>query len=381
MKEEFHEYLKYFLSPNNPILISLLFVVLVTVLVYFISKYIILPLNKKHQDEKHEIELKSSRLMALFAELDPDPIIRINSDGLILLSNQAAKKLFSLNDEPGNILTILPFLSANEIRKGIESDNKFSDTIKMFDNHYTVLFVGNSNLNIAQVYFRDITKRKILEDRLKKLGNYLQEQIEEERNRIASELHDSIGQGLLLIKLRIQKIEQQLRSASSEKEFIQLDNILQDTISELKTIIYNLRPKILDELGLGPAITSLVSLVTDQSGIKGSLNIHNLNSRLDKRIELFTFRLAQETLNNIMKHSHAGEFNLIVQENPNNLRLIVSDNGTGFDLKTVGNQQELGGFGLLNMKERVESFGGEIKIDSTPGEGTVVMATIPIKAN
>lgn len=381
MKEEFHEYLKYFLSPNNPILISLLFVVLVTVLVYFISKYIILPLNKKHQDEKHEIELKSSRLMALFAELDPDPIIRINSDGLILLSNQAAKKLFSLNDEPGNILTILPFLSANEIRKGIESDNKFSDTIKMFDNHYTVLFVGNSNLNIAQVYFRDITKRKILEDRLKKLGNYLQEQIEEERNRIASELHDSIGQGLLLIKLRIQKIEQQLRSASSEKEFIQLDNILQDTISELKTIIYNLRPKILDELGLGPAITSLVSLVTDQSGIKGSLNIHNLNSRLDKRIELFTFRLAQETLNNIMKHSHAGEFNLIVQENPNNLRLIVSDNGIGFDLKTVGNQQELGGFGLLNMKERVESFGGEIKIDSTPGEGTVVMATIPIKAN
>ncbi|HEY6906045.1 MAG TPA: sensor histidine kinase [Ignavibacteriaceae bacterium] len=381
MKEEFHEYLKYFLSPNNPILISLLFVVLVTVLVYFISKYIILPLNKKHQDEKHEIELKSSRLMALFAELDPDPIIRINSDGLILLSNQAAKKLFSLNDEPGNILTILPFLSANEIRKGIESNNKFSDTIKMFDNHYTVLFVGNSNLNIAQVYFRDITKRKILEDRLKKLGNYLQEQIEEERNRIASELHDSIGQGLLLIKLRIQKIEQQLRSASGEKEFIQLDNILQDTISELKTIIYNLRPKILDELGLGPAITSLVSLVTDQSGIKGSLNIHNLNSRLDKRIELFTFRLAQETLNNIMKHSHAGEFNLIVQENPNNLRLIVSDNGIGFDLKTVGNQQELGGFGLLNMKERVESFGGEIKIDSTPGEGTVVMATIPIKAN
>src|SRR5574338_431629 len=150
MKEEFHEYLKYFLSPNNPILISLLFVVLVTVLVYFISKYIILPLNKKHQDEKHEIELKSSRLMALFAELDPDPIIRINSDGLILLSNQSAKKLFSLNDEPGNILTILPFLSANEIRKGIESNNKFSDTIKMFDNHYTVLFVGNSNLNIAQ---------------------------------------------------------------------------------------------------------------------------------------------------------------------------------------------------------------------------------------
>lgn len=381
MKEELHEYLKYFLSPNNPILISLLFAVLVAVLVYFISKYIILPLNKKHQDEKHEIELKNSRLMALFAELDPDPIIRINSDGQILLSNQAAKKLFSLSDEPGNIHSILPFLSTNEIRKGIESDNKFSDTIKMFENHYTVLFVGNSNLNIAQVYFRDITKRKILEDRLKKLGNYLQEQIEEERNRIASELHDSIGQGLLLIKLRIQKIEQQLRSASGEKEFVQLDKILQDTISELKTIIYNLRPKILDELGLGPAITSLVNLVTDQSGIKGSLNIHNLNGRLDKRIELFTFRLAQETLNNIMKHSHAGEFNLIVQENPNNLRLIVSDNGTGFDLKTVANQQELGGFGLLNMKERVESFGGEIKIDSTPGEGTVVMATIPIKAN
>ncbi len=87
MKEELHQYLKYFLSPNNPILFSLLFVILVAVLVYFVSKYIILPLNKKHRDEKNEIELKNSRLMALFAELDPDPIIRIDKTGSILLSN------------------------------------------------------------------------------------------------------------------------------------------------------------------------------------------------------------------------------------------------------------------------------------------------------
>src|SRR5512146_333915 len=135
MKEELHEYLKYFLSPNNPILFSLLFVVLVAILVYFISKYIILPLNKKHQDEKHEIELKNSRLMALFAELDPDPIIRIDTDGKLLLSNQAAKNLFFPNAEAENILTSLPFLSINEIKKGINSDNKFSNYIKLFDNH------------------------------------------------------------------------------------------------------------------------------------------------------------------------------------------------------------------------------------------------------
>jgi two-component system sensor histidine kinase NreB len=381
MKEELHEYLKYLLSPNNPILLSLLFVILVAVLVYFISKYIILPLNKKHQDEKHEIELKNIRLMALFAELDPDPIIRIDCEGKILLSNQAAKNIFSFKPESGNILSILSFLSLNEIRKGIESDQKFSNTIRLFDNHYTVLFVGNANLNIAQIYFRDITKRKVLEDRLKKLGHYLQEQIEEERNRIASELHDSIGQGLLLIKLRLQKLEQHLSKVSSENEISQLDNVLQSTIQELKTIIYNLRPKILDELGLGPAVTSLVHLITEQSGIKGSLNIHNLNNRLDKKVELFTFRLAQETLNNILKHSQAGEFNVILQENPNNLRLIVSDNGKGFDLKSLVSENEFNGFGLLNMKERVESFGGELKIDSTPGEGTVVLATIPIKGD
>jgi len=379
MKEELHEYLKYFLSPNNPILFSILFVVLITVLVYFISKYIILPLNKKHQIEKHELELKNSRLMALFAELDPDPIIRIDKTGKILLSNQAAKNLFTSNPDSANIMVTLPFLTPDKIGTGIESDKKFSNTIKLYDYHYTVLFVGNSNLQIAQIYFRDITKRKILEDRLKKLGHYLQEQIEEERTRIASELHDSIGQGLLLIKLRIQKIDEQLKEAYEDNEIRALDTILQVTIRELKTIIYNLRPKILDELGLGPAITSLVHLISEQSGIKGSLNINKLNGRLDKRLELFTFRLAQETLNNIIKHSDASEFNLILQENANNLRLIVSDNGKGFDLKSLTNEQEFSGFGLLNMKERVESFGGEIKIDSTPGEGTVVMATIPIK--
>ncbi len=379
MKEELHEYLKYFLSPNNPILFSILFVVLITILVYFISKYIILPLNKKHQIEKHELELKNSRLMALFAELDPDPIIRIDKTGKILLSNQAAKNLFTSNPDSANIMVTLPFLTPDKIGTGIESDKKFSNTIKLYDNHYTVLFVGNSNLQIAQIYFRDITKRKILEDRLKKLGHYLQEQIEEERTRIASELHDSIGQGLLLIKLRIQKIDEQLKEAYEDNEIRALDTILQVTIRELKTIIYNLRPKILDELGLGPAITSLVHVISEQSGIKGSLNINKLNGRLDKRLELFTFRLAQETLNNIIKHSDASEFNLILQENANNLRLIVSDNGKGFDLKSLTNEQEFSGFGLLNMKERVESFGGELKIDSTPGEGTVVMATIPIK--
>ncbi len=380
MKEELHEYLKYFLSPNNPILFSLLFVILIAVLVYFISKYIILPLNKKHQSEKHEIELKNSRLMALFAELDPDPIIRIDAEGKILLSNIAAKKLFSIDPDSGNIEKILPFLTQTEIQRNIQSDKKFSNTIKVFDDHYTVLFVGNSNLGIAQIYFRNITKRKILEDRLKKLGNYLQEQIEDERNRIASELHDSIGQQLLLTKLKMQRIEEKLNLAS-DNEIKDLDKILQDTISELKTIIYNLRPKILDELGLGPALTSLVHLITEQSGIKGSLDVNNLNGMLDKRIELFTFRLAQETLNNIMKHSGAEEFDLILQENKNNLRLIVSDNGNGFDIKATGTGDALNGFGLLNMKERVESFGGELKIDSTPGEGTVIMATIPVKGD
>lgn len=377
MKDELHEYLKYFLSPNNPILFSLLFVILITILVYFISKYIIVPMNKKHQDEKHEIELKSSRLMALFAELDPDPIIRIDTEGKIILSNLAAKDLFKINPDSGNITQILPFLKLSEIKSGIQSDKKFSNTLQVYDNHYTVLFVGNSNLGIGQIYFRDITKRKVLEDRLKKLGNYLQEQIEDERSRIASELHDSIGQQLLLTKLRIQRIEERLNLAS-DNEISDLDKILQDTISELKTIIYNLRPKILDELGLGPAITSLVHLVSEQSGIKGSLDVHTLNGRLGKRLELFTFRLAQETLNNIMKHSGAEEFNIILQENKNNLRLIVSDNGKGFDLKETGSSG-LNGFGLLNMKERVESFGGELKIDSTTGEGTVIMATIPVK--
>ncbi len=380
MKEELHEYLRYFLSPNNPILFSLLFVILIAVMVYFLSKYIILPLNKKHRDEKHEIELKSSRLMALFAELDPDPIIRVDAGGQILLSNLAAKELFTIIPTSGTIAEVLPFLTQTEITKGIESDMKFSNTIQIYNNHYTVLFVGNSNLRIGQIYFRDITKRKILEDRLKKLGHYLQEQIEEERNRIASELHDSIGQGLLLTKLKIQKIGEKLKLAS-DNEISDLDKILQDTIRELKVIIYNLKPKILDELGLGPAVTSLVHLVSEQSGIKGSLNIHNLNGRLDKRLELFTFRLAQETLNNIIKHSGANEFSVILQENKNNLRLIVSDNGKGFDLKETGNGYGLNGFGLFNMKERVESFGGELKIDSTAGEGTVIMAIIPVKGD
>jgi signal transduction histidine kinase len=312
--------------------------------------------------------------MALFTELDPDPVLRVDNEGKVNFFNNAAYSLLKL--ETGTIVTDKIFnISLPVLRKKIESNESYSFAFQFNGAHYNVLLKGDSDLRIAQLYLRDISGIKNLEIKLKQLSTHLQNQLDEERFRIAHELHDGIVQDLYFVQLGLRKISEE--SAENINAMLQpIKSQLENTTEELRRIIYDLKPKILDEMGLEPALRTLCNNTTKESDISGSIQIIGLNQRLDKKLEIYFYRLIQEALTNIVKHSGASEFSVILMRDKEILRTIITDNGSGM-IDNIKIEDKNSGFGLLNMKERTEGFGGKLKIDSSETNGLTIIAEIP----
>ncbi len=373
------------LNPNNPVFYSVAFTVVIFAVVIIFIKYIIYPLNKKHLLEKQELELKQVRLLALFADLDPDPVIRINNKGELIYLNKAAAQQIDFSElDNENLLQLLPELKKN-LSLWIENNELVSQETYFKGRYYLISIRGNSNLGIAQIYFHNISKRKIFEDklkvtsnRLKKLSIHLNNKLEEERNRIARELHDGIGQNMLFVKLKMQKFLDLKKDESINGEVQIIEELFDGTIKDLKRVIYNLKPKILEEVGLEPALNYLCKSVSLESGIESTMDITGLKERLTPKLELYIYRIIQEAINNIVKHSHAKNFNIQLVETTSNIKIIVSDDGIGFNLKSTKDKTNGNiGYGLFNLKERVENLGGKTKIDSSLNNGTILYIQFP----
>ena len=212
--------------------------------------------------------------------------------------------------------------------------------------------------------------QKHLED----LSNRLQNILESERQRIAAELHDSIGQKILFLKLKIDKILHKFPEDEKTNDFTEITEIINLAIKELRDVVFQLKPNILEEMGLGAALTTLCQKITKDSGIRSSVNVSIPGKRLNNSIEILLYRLAQEAINNICKHSGASEFNIHIVKDHKNLVMIISDDGSGFITDTKNNIQ---GLGIINMKNRIEGFHGSLKIESSPNSGTVLIFELP----
>ena len=192
-------------SWSNPFFLIIFIAVTVVILLYFINRYLVKPLEHKHIQEKKEIELRNSKMMAQFAELDPDPVLRVNYEGKVIFFNKAAYSLLKI--EIGTILTDKIFnLSLPDLQKKIELNESYSFAFPFNGVHYNVLLKGNADLGIVQFYLRDISGIKNLEIKLKQLSTHLQNQLDEERFRIAHELHDGIVQDLYFVQLGLRRM-------------------------------------------------------------------------------------------------------------------------------------------------------------------------------
>jgi len=204
---------------------------------------------------------------------------------------------------------------------------------------------------------------------------------EDERRRIAADIHDDTVQSIIGSFYRLEGVElliEQERLSEAREELSKVRASLQRNISGMRRLMFDLRPSILDDAGLAPAIENYINRMENQDGIRGVLHVDGGLGRLDSTVEVTIYRLAQEVLANVRKHSKATKLVVKVFRRGEMIEMIISDNGMGFDVKGVLN--EVGyeeHFGLKSLIERAELVGGSVKIETCPGEGTEVTVLVP----
>jgi signal transduction histidine kinase/ligand-binding sensor domain-containing protein len=202
---------------------------------------------------------------------------------------------------------------------------------------------------------------------------------ETERKRIAGELHDSLGQRLTVIK----NMALLLNRPDGRNRQHQIEAIASETaqaIAEVRNISHNLRPYQLDLLGLKKAIEFLIARTCETSGIRADVVVDDLSGAFCKESEIHFYRIVQECLNNIAKHSKATTITILVQSNAAGVSLVVSDDGVGFLSTRPNGDGKMGGFGLTGICERARLLGGKASIRSAPGQGTTVTIEIEPEA-
>jgi PAS domain S-box-containing protein len=230
----------------------------------------------------------------------------------------------------------------------------------------------------------DITKRRRAEEALRKsdkelrvLSNQLLSAEEKERKRIARELHDSIGQALSAIKFSVENALRKLRDKAHSVDLESLEAVIpltQKTIEEVRSIVKDLRPSILDDLGILATIRWFCREFQNVcTGIRIQTTIDIEESDIPLYQKTTIYRIMQEALNNVSKHSKATVVYLQLQKTNTGTQLKIQDNGRGFNLQHVmGIQTSLRGFGLASMRERAEMAGARFEIDSTAEIGTAI---------
>jgi signal transduction histidine kinase len=266
---------------------------------------------------------------------------------------------------------LLGILALDEKRSG---ELYSQDDIELLMNlsHGTALAMENARLHDEKVVY--------LKQRLAEVAAAQ----EEERKRIAQELHDGIGPDLASLKVRLHIILNQLELEhhSVADEVLELAELAQASIQDIRGLIYDLRPTALDHLGLAAALRDYVSRWQNENGLTVILTLSGEEIRLGSELEVALFRLVQESLANVAKHSAAHTVEICLDIQNCKVQLSIIDDGCGFDSQEALLRARQGGhLGLWSMRERIELLDGLFEVESQPGSGTRIFLEIPIFAH
>ncbi|MES9901593.1 MAG: cache domain-containing protein [Sedimenticola sp.] len=234
----------------------------------------------------------------------------------------------------------------------------------------TVIIIALTGLTI------NIHESRLADTRLRDLAHKSIRFQVSERRRFARELHDGINQLMVSVKFRIESAINRIDRGQGDgvEDLEQGNAVLNDAIREVRRISHDLRPSLLDDMGLESAMESLVDQFTERTGFSTQLSIELPDRRLAEDIEITLYRVAQEALTNIERHAGRCRVMLRLWLSANDVRLEIKDEGCGFEpMRPPQNE----GIGLHNMRERIELFGGKFSVQSQPDEGTTLKATLP----
>jgi two-component system sensor histidine kinase DegS len=203
---------------------------------------------------------------------------------------------------------------------------------------------------------------------------------EDERLRVSRQMHDGPAQTMTNLVLRAEICERLLDMdvTRAKTELSGLKSVVNTTLQDTRRFIFDLRPMILDDLGLEPTLRRYMQQFNEKHKIEAGVTISGLNGRLPGQLEVAIFRIVQEAVTNVAKHAHANKVQVTIEANEDILGVTVEDDGAGFsmDEAKVRDPKKLG---LTTMRQRAEMFGGQVVVDSTPGRGTRIMTSLPVE--
>lgn len=244
---------------------------------------------------------------------------------------------------------------------------------------YSIFFLGILILYYLYKRFRirqrELFNKQLLAQKEAHLRAVVEAQ-ENERKRIAKDLHDGVGQTLSGIKMAMQNLGSQIQSLSKEEseKVGELTHIIDGACTEVRSISHQMMPRVLQEDGLVPALADMLEKAFRFSPVKYNFEHYGIEGRFNESIEIGLYRIAQELVNNIIKHSGANEVTVQLFKANKTLVLLIEDNGTGFEYNKLKSK----GIGLMNISSRVETIHGEFNLEPSPHSGTLATIRIPI---
>ena len=212
-----------------------------------------------------------------------------------------------------------------------------------------------------------------------KVARRMVEVQETERRELANHLHDLVGQKLTALSINLNIVKGQLLPSQATQIGVRLDEslkVVEETTESIRDVMAELRPAVLDDFGLAPVLRWYADQFTKRTGVATSVVEQGPGRRLSPTAEHALFRMAQNALVNVAKHSHANRAEVTLRTTPQSTCLIVADNGDGFDPMAVHQPARDHGWGLMIMRERAASIGAQLSIESAPGHGTKVIVTL-----
>lgn len=350
--------------------------------------------------ERKLAELEKGKL-ATIVESSIDAIISKDPNGYIISWNKAAEQLFGYTAEEAvgrSITIIIPSDRLDEeasILSRIRRNEKVQhyETVRrrkdgsLVDISLSISPISDANGNViaASKIVRDITQRKAAEVAMREseIMRTLVDAQEAERHRIARDLHDHLGQQLTALRLKLESLR--AKAVDSEDLLHEIDETRKQASRidmDINFLSWELRPTELDNLGLNDALSSFVREWSANYGISAEFHgAYTKNGRLNPEIETNLYRIAQEGLNNVLKHAQATKVSVLLERRGDNALLIIEDDGIGFEPDLTARRGKNGkgsGLGLIGMRERTALLGGSLEIETFPGKGTSLFALVPL---
>lgn len=338
-------------------------------------------------------DLSPSDLRTLY-EATPTAVVLVDPEGRIRSANPAACELFGW--EPGelhgrelevlvpealreehrdHLRTFLEDPEARPMGAGLELEGRRKDG-SVFPVEIALRPLETDRGPRVMAAVHDLTERS----RVRSWGIDAVEAAEDERRRVAQELHDDTAQRLATLQLRV-ALARRAEDEDRRREILkELHGELRETTESVRRLIRALRPPVLDELGLGAAVRSHLQSRLGETSLSWELRWDGVDEGLDEETELAVYRIVQEAVANVVRHAGASSVTVRMEaRDGGTAELVVADDGRGFEVGTAMSSD--GSYGLLGIRERVGAVGGRLRLESARGEGTTVRVVLPLDGN